>query len=129
MSEPRKTTRVRTMLGGTIVFNNRSSTIQCQIRNMSAEGAKIIVDDCITFPQRFDFEVPQKGRTYKAKVIWRQDNETGLEFIQDEVAAAQVSGAVGMSARMSELEKENALLRKQVIDLRSQLDRYMDSGA
>lgn len=128
MAEPRKRQRVRTMLGAQIIFNNRNSTIDCQVRNMTDDGAKIVVDGHMTFPQRFEFHVPQKGRSYQAKVIWRQDNETGLEFIPDVIVGASAEGATGMAAKLKELESENAILRKRVIDLKAQLDRYSESG-
>lgn len=128
MAEPRKRQRVRTMLGAQIIFNNRNSTIDCQVRNMTDDGAKIIVDSQLTFPQRFEFHVPQKGRTFQAKVIWRQENETGLEFIPD-VAIGAGEGATRLAAKLKELESENAILRRRVIDLKAQLDRYMEMGA
>jgi len=129
MAEPRKRQRVRTMLGAQIIFNNRNSTIDCQVRNMTDDGAKIIIDSHMTFPQRFEFHVPQKGRSYQAKVIWRQDNETGVEFIPEVITAASTAdGATGMAAKLKELESENAILRKRVIDLKAQLERYTESG-
>ncbi len=129
MGEPRKSPRARTMLGAQIIFNNRSSTVDCQIRNMSEEGAKIIIHDHLSIPQRFEFHVPQKGRSFKAKVIWRQDNEAGLEFLQDNAVQATASSATNLSERLKELETENASLRRRVTDLQARLDRDMMTGA
>ena len=128
MGEPRKSTRARTMLGAQIIFNNRASTVDCQIRNMSEEGAKIVLNDHMTVPQRFEFHVPQKGRSYKAKVIWRQDNEAGLEFLQDHGVQTAASTATNLSERLKELQTENASLRKRVIDLQARLDRDAQTG-
>ena len=129
MGEPRKSPRARTMLGAQIIFNNRSSTVDCQIRNMSEEGAKIIIHDHLSIPQRFEFHVPQKGRSFKAKVIWRQDSEAGLEFLQDNAVQATASSATNLSERLKELETENASLRRRVTDLQARLDRDMMTGA
>ena len=129
MGEPRKSPRARTMWGAQSRFNNRSSTVDCQIRNMSEEGAKIIIHDHLSIPQRFEFHVPQKGRSFKAKVIWRQDNEAGLEFLQDNAVQATASSATNLSERLKELETENASLRRRVTDLQARLDRDMMTGA
>lgn len=126
--EARKAQRKRAMLGATIVFNNRNSTIECKIRNISEDGAKIVVSEDVSFPQRFDFNVPQHGRSYQAKVIWRHGGETGLEFINDVVAGREVLHGDELAERLRELEGENALLRKRVIDLKAQLDRYYQVG-
>jgi hypothetical protein len=36
-----KAVRSRTLLGGVIAFNDRASTMDCQVRNLSAGGAKV----------------------------------------------------------------------------------------
>ena len=129
MGEPRKSQRARTMLGAQIIFNNRSSTVDCQIRNMSEDGAKIIVHDHLSIPQHFEFHVPQKGRSFRAKVIWRKDNEAGLEFLQDNTVQAGTTSATNLYERLKELETENASLRRRVVDLQARLDRDMMTGA
>lgn len=123
MQENRKQTRSRTVLGAQIVFNNRSSTVDCKVRNMTEDGAKIVLADHMNIPQRFEFIVPQRGRTYIAKVIWRQDNEAGLEFVNEHVTAQGTLQPADMPARIRELESENALLKKRLIDLQNQIER------
>lgn len=125
MAEPRKSTRQRTMLGAKIIFNNRMSTLDCRIRNISREGAKVILGDHYAIPQVFEFHVPQKDDTYRARVIWRHDNEVGIEFLEDPRAAKTPQDA---STRMHDLERENALLKKRVRELQSRLDSHMESG-
>ncbi len=127
ITEARRRVRHRAMLDATIVFNNRCSTIECKIRNISEDGAKVVVGETLAFPQRFEFIVPQHGRSYQAKVIWRQGGEVGLEFMDESHRGGQ-AGDGDASARLRELESENALLRKRVIDLKAQLDRYFQGA-
>ncbi len=49
MAEPRKRQRVRTMLGAQIIFKQSQFHDRCQVRNMTDDGAKIIVDSQLTF--------------------------------------------------------------------------------
>lgn len=128
MTEGRKSNRKRAMLAGKIIFNDRNSSIECRIRNISEDGAKIEVGETLIFPARFEFLVPQHGRTYQARVAWRQGDEAGLEFASEMIAGREVRAGSDLAERLRELEGENALLRKRVIDLKNQLDRYFQAG-
>lgn len=128
MTEGRKSNRKRAMLAGKIIFNDRNSSIECRIRNISEDGAKIEVGETLIFPARFEFLVPQQGRTYQARVAWRQEDEAGLEFSGEMIAGREVRSDADLAGRLRELEGENALLRKRVVDLKNQLDRYFQTG-
>ena len=128
MTEGRTSNRKRTMLAGKIIFNDRNSSIDCLIRNISENGAKIVVGQTVIFPARFELLVPQHGRSYQARVAWRQGDETGLDFASELIAGREVLVDSALADRLRELESENALLRKRVIDLKSQLDRYFQTG-
>ncbi len=125
MAEPRKSTRQRTMLGAKIIFNNRMSTLDCRIRNISSEGAKILLGDQYAIPQVFEFHVAHKDETFRARVIWRHDNEVGLEFLEDPRAA---KGPADALTRVQDLERENSRLKKRVRELQTQLERHMEGG-
>ena len=43
----------------------------------------------MTIPGAFELEVPQKGRTYRARLTWRDERSIGVEFLD---AAARVRG-------------------------------------
>lgn len=126
MPDLRKQQRSRSMLGAQIIFNNRATTLDCQIRNFTDEGAKIVIGAFMVFPTLFEFHVPQRGQTYMAKLIWRHAEEAGIEFLPDERAIAASHG--DMSFRVRELEAENAALKRRVNDLKAQLDRYYDQA-
>lgn len=128
MAEGRKSNRKRAILAGKIIYNDLSTSVDCLIRNISEEGAKIEIGETMILPARFQFLVPQHGRTYKARIAWRQDNEVGLEFSSEMIGGRDVNCTDDLASRLRELEGENALLRKRVIDLKSQLDRYFETG-
>jgi hypothetical protein len=116
MPQSRKIERSRAILGATVVFNNRNSTIDCQIRNISRAGAKLSLSDTVSLPDEFDVEVPQKGKTYRARLCWRDAESAGIEFILESNHAERDEGD-----RIAELEAENAALRLRVFDLREKL--------
>ena len=122
MSEARKLDRARSILGAHIIFNNRNSTVDCQIRNISKSGARLAISNTFTLPEEFDIEVPQKGRTYRARLCWRDEQSAGVEVVLD---TTDSSSRADNNSRIAELEAENAALRLRIFDLREKLDAAM----
>ena len=119
MMKPRSSERVRAFLGAQILFNNHNSTVDCQIRNISAGGAKLLVSSTVSVPQEFELSVPQKGRTFRCRLRWRIQDAVGVEFL-DAASAYDLQAAVA-AERVRSLETENEGLRRQVADLSARL--------
>ena len=79
-TEHRSTQRRTTLKGGHIVFNGGRSTIDCTVRNLSRDGAKLIVASVIGIPDSFDLLLPNTTRQ-PCKVAWRKGKEVGVEFL------------------------------------------------
>jgi hypothetical protein len=81
MDERRKVVpRARALKTGRIIFNKRSSTIDCTVRNLTVRGAKLLVGSQVGVPERFDLAIVPDGGSRPCKVIWRKDGEIGVEF-------------------------------------------------
>ena len=118
MDAPRTSERKRTMLGAQIIFNNRNSTMDCQVRNISPTGARLALSDTVALPEEFDLHVPQKARTYRARLRWRDKENIGVELVADQAPApAPRQAQADLALRVAALEPENAALRLQVIEL------------
>lgn len=123
MDAPRTNERKRTMLGAQIIFNNRNSTLDCQVRNISPTGARLALSDTVALPEEFDLHVPQKGRTYRAKLRWRHNDSIGVEIEGDQAQAGATRPApADLALRLAELETENATLRLKVMELQRKLE-------
>ena len=83
MVEKRKAPRSRTLLGGVIAFNNRASTMDCQVRNLSTGGAKVIFTNTAVVPDQFDLQIARKERSFRARMVWRAPNEAGVAFLSE----------------------------------------------
>lgn len=77
--ERRKAVRHRTLKGGKIVVNDGFSTFDCQVRNLSEAGAKLVVAGIIGIPERFVLALDD-GRRFDCLVIWRTETEIGVSF-------------------------------------------------
>lgn len=117
MEERRKTVRQRSYLGGRIAFNNRYSTMDCTVCNMSAGGARVAFPDAIVLPQDVDLAIRQKGLNARARVVWRSATEMGVSFLS---VAREASGEViplDLARRMRDIEAEKAALKQRVAAL------------
>jgi len=76
----RRTPRQRTLKGGRIVHNDGFSTFDCTVRNLTPEGAKLIVSSIMGIPQRFSLAM-QDGRNFSCETIWHTETEIGVKFL------------------------------------------------
>ena len=102
MDDKRSGSRTRSFLKGQIVFNNRMSTMDCLVRDISPTGAKLMLAEGLAIPDMFELVIPQKGKTFRARLSWRRGDEIGVAFSRK---------PHDLAVRVRELEAENARLR------------------
>jgi c-di-GMP-binding flagellar brake protein YcgR len=117
MAEVRRDERVRAFLRARIIFNNQNTTVECTIKNISAHGAKIELSQALTVPSEFDLEVPQKGRTYRARMMWRDSSAIGVQFIE-----AEPEHNEAQDPRIARLQADNRRLKALVAALKKRLE-------
>ncbi len=109
----RRWLRVKTFLRATVYFNNRQSSLDCIVRDISDGGARLAVSEAALVPDTFEVHIPQKNRTHFADVRWRRGEEMRLEFqspaSSDELETAQLADLL---RRVKRLEAEVATLRR-----------------
>lgn len=75
----RQAQRRSTLKGGRIVFNAGRSTINCTVRNLSSQGAKLQVASVVGIPDTFDLVLEGHARQ-PCRVAWRSLKELGVAF-------------------------------------------------
>ena len=65
--------------GAKIIFNNGNSTISCQIRDQSENGARLKVDSILGIPESFALKIMAEDPR-ACKVAWRTNRELGVTF-------------------------------------------------
>ena len=73
----RREPRLRSLLTGTIVFDNKC-TMDCTVRNISAYGAKVLIADAYRLPENFNLRIPHHDQTHRATVVWRKGDAAGF---------------------------------------------------
>jgi PilZ domain len=115
MIERRKSIRNRSYLGGRISFNRRRSVMDCLVRNLSPDGAKVVFDHTTTVPDEFDLTIARKERTFRARTIWRRADEMGVAFVASSTANAPIP--LDLARRIRDFEAERDRLRRRVAEL------------
>ena len=80
MPESRHSQRARMLRAGKIVFNNKSSVIDCMVRNLSPAGACLLVPNVIGVPTTFELLIEGEGASRPCTMIWNNQNRIGIEF-------------------------------------------------
>ena len=122
MSERRISTRQKSFLRGCIQFNNRHTTIDCLVRDISDTGARLIFSDSVSVPDVVELYIPQKEQTLRAHVQWRRGDELGVVFAKGARAPAPSRPAEGeLAERVEKLEAEIAALKKMFKRLKAEV--------
>jgi hypothetical protein len=80
MQDRRQSGRDKVYFGGVAEINERSSTMDCVVRNISERGACLEIDETAKLPEKLRLNIPRKGHLYLADLIWRHANRVGLAF-------------------------------------------------
>ncbi len=54
--------------------------IECVVRDISKTGMRVLVDQSVQLPARFDIILKQTGRKYVCVIRWRNEHEAGVQF-------------------------------------------------
>ena len=123
MSERRTSTRQKSFLQGRILFNNRRSSVDCLVRDISERGAKLVFSDAVAIPDVVELYLPGKEEVHRVRLQWRKGEEIGVGFGQGG-EADQAQGDVpsaGVFGRVLKLESECATLKRKIVELRAEL--------
>jgi hypothetical protein len=110
-AEPRR----RALLFGTMQFSNGTTSMTCQIRNLSPRGARLETSYAAWIDRRFDLVLGARDERRQAEIIWRLGEEVGVRFADRESSALSLEEEVAflraererLKARIRELTDEN----------------------
>ncbi|SEO80477.1 PilZ domain-containing protein [Methylobacterium sp. UNC300MFChir4.1] len=112
MVERRRTARRRVCLGGRLRVAAFLPEIDCTVRDVSLDGARVRLPAEALLPDCVELFIPCRGETRRAFVAWRAGESVGLGFA--ETRAATEPEAV--ARRLAASEAEVARLRAALLD-------------
>ena len=86
--EPRSGARRRMLKTGRICFNERHSTLECAVRDISEHGARLRLSGSIDAPDTFELFVELDGTWVDCEVVWRSNDEIGAVFTSEKIQEA-----------------------------------------
>jgi uncharacterized protein YceH (UPF0502 family) len=118
MEERRRVPRHKSLLRGRIYYNNRNSSADCLVRDISSHGARLIFADEMPLPQTVELYVPHREQTYRAHLVWQRGSEAGIAFaVPNQAAHSEVDE---LTARVAKLEHEIEALKRVLRRLRGE---------
>jgi hypothetical protein len=117
MQDRRKTARKKTFLGARVIFNHRQSTMDCLVRNIGDDGARLSFSGPAPFPDQVEVEVVRMDKTFRARVAWRRENELGVRFLAADSASNVIP--IGHALKLRRLQADKARLESRVLELTS----------
>jgi len=92
MLDRRQSARDKVIYGGVAEIDERGTTADCVVRNISEQGASLEFSGAVKLPKgRISLTIAQKGRSFLAKIIWWRDNFIGVAFSGGTPSALPVS--------------------------------------
>jgi PilZ domain-containing protein len=74
----------RTEIDQPAYVSSGGSVMSCTVRNISAEGAAIDVDNPAFVPARFRLVMANDSSARECRIAWIQENRIGLTFVDQE---------------------------------------------
>lgn len=81
LTERRAAQRHKVLKGATLSFNSGFGVLECIVRNLSDNGARLAFGDFAAVPSSFDFRLSGAEAATMAVVRWRGVEDVGIEFM------------------------------------------------
>ncbi|MBO6902510.1 MAG: PilZ domain-containing protein [Rhizobiaceae bacterium] len=80
-AERRAAPRRRALKGATLRYNRGYGALECIVRNLSDNGARLAFGETAAVPSEFDFWLAGVREPRRAAVRWRGLEDVGVEFV------------------------------------------------
>jgi hypothetical protein len=122
MIERRALVRHKTFIKGRIYFNNRLSSVDCIVRDMTENGARLQVPESVAVPDVFEIYLPNKDEQFRAQVQWRKSDQIGASWASESALRQKADSGSGQNDRslvdrVARLEHEVAALQRRLDNL------------
>src|ERR1700712_4364917 len=114
MLDRRRSMRDKVIFGGVASVNDRGSTMDCVVRNISEGGACIQFEETAKLPEEMSLTIARKGRSFLARMIWRQADRVGLAF---RTMTASGAPASDLDERLRRSERKKRQLQRRIKEL------------
>lgn len=115
MLERRQSVRDRVILGSVASINDRGSTMDCIVRNLSAGGLCVEFDKTAKLPDEMRVTITQKDCSFFARTMWRRAGRVGLAFRT--ITAAGLPASTDLDQRLRRSQQKTRQLQRRIREL------------
>jgi len=119
--EPNVAIWQRTFLKGALYYDNRRGSIECVVREISANGARLTFDHPVNVPDNIELFIPNKQQTLRGRVSHRATNEIFISFEIDHTLDPRCASDAELQRRVETLEAEIAALKRLVAKVKAKV--------
>jgi hypothetical protein len=119
--EPKVAIGQRTFLKGTLYYDNRRASIECVVREISDNGARLTFEHPFTVPDNVELFIPHKQQTLRAHVQRRGPNDISIAFEVDRSLEPRRASDAELQQRVETLEAEITALKRLVAKLKAKV--------
>jgi hypothetical protein len=114
MLDRRQGARDKVIYGGVADIDQRGTSRNCIVRNISDNGASIEFSNVVNLPrEQISLRIARKGRSFLARVVWWRDNFVGLAFN----AEAPTEPVSDLEERLRKSEIKKRQLQRRIKEL------------
>jgi hypothetical protein len=115
MLDRRQSARDKVIYGGVAEIDERGTTTDCVVRNISEQGASLEFSSAVKLPKgRISLTIAQKDRSFLAKIIWWRDHFIGVAFGRETPSELPVSD---LEERLRKSEQKKRQLQRRIKEL------------
>jgi hypothetical protein len=115
MLDRRQSARDKVIYGGVAEIDERGTTTDCVVRDISEQGAGLEFSSAVQLPKgQISLTIARKGRSFLAKIIWWRDNFIGVAFNGETRSELPVSD---LEERLRKSEQKKHQLQRQIKEL------------
>jgi hypothetical protein len=115
MLDRRQSARDKVIYGGVAEIDERGTTTDCVVRNISEQGAGLELSSAVQLPKgQISLTIARKGRSFLAKIIWWRDNFIGVAFSGETPSELPASD---LEERLRKSEQKKRQLQRQIKEL------------
>jgi PilZ domain len=113
--EKREALRHRCFLRAFVYFEGCGTAVDCVVRDISDNGARLQFDKPLVSTELLDLHIPIKGRNFHAEKRWHNGDQVGVAF---HAATTTNADYTGTDRRVERLKEEIAALKKAIKNLK-----------
>jgi PilZ domain. len=115
MLDRRQSARDKVIYGGVAEIDERGTTTDCVVRNISEHGASLEFSSAVKLTkEQISLTVTRKGRSFLAKIVWWRDNFIGVAFSGETRSRLPVSD---LEERLRKSEQKKRQLQRRINEL------------